>query len=464
KATLDAHGVLKLTYRADTTTESYLEAQNKIIEFNTPFVCNQVSSYTEEWGTPALRLINADGTVNKSISISDVIMNVECDSDLSEPGTYKIVYTYKLPDTGVSKELTRGLVVSPDMDDIVSLTATVTPAKVIINNSVSFVVKATNRIGETKTLNAGDYTISTTATNVAGKFNPTITYNKENSDNTKPTTTTSYEVMDNVSSIISGDANCKNQSDNSCWYIGNQTGNYLSYSGKLWRIFKKDSSNNISIILNDVTGVTYAFTDLVDSYNCRPTACCNSSQSLSGRTSSYLLTQNPNGLNTYLTSTFLNSLTNHSTYLNNTTFDISGYGSSSSASITQKVGLLSYAEYNKISNCSTFTCGASYLKTNSNWGLGTFYRTNVQYSSTYNLAAGSYNRYVAPRYNESLYVNSSGNILQAAGSFTLKVSTSGRTITSNQGTKLGVKPVVVLKSGTKITGGTGTASNPYRVG
>lgn len=463
-ANLDANGVLKLTYPAETITEAYLEAQNKIVEYNSSFVCNQISSYALEWGTPTLRLVNADGTVNRDYNIEDVIKTVNCSANIGIPGTYPISYGYSIPSIGTDRELSRSLIVSPAMNDFVTLTATVSPAKVILNNPVTVSVIATDRTGATRVLSSGEYTISSLATNVAGKFTPTITSTKQNSDSTVPTTTVTYDVIDNITEVLNNDPNCTAQSDSSCWYIGSQTGNYLTYSNLTWRIYKKYSDNSIGLILNNPTGSTYAFTNSTDSYSCSPSSCCNSGYSLTSTSSSYLLTQNPNNLNTYLTSTFLNTLTNNATYLKTTTFDITGYGSSSSANITQKVGLLSYADYSKIARCSTFSCGASYLNSGNEWGLGTYYQTNISYNTSYDLSTSGFNRYVYPRYSNYLYVNASGHVATAAGSFTLTVSNTGRVVTTSAGYKVGVKPVIVLNSGTKITGGTGTAANPYRIG
>lgn len=463
RATLDSHGVLKLSYPTETITEAYLEAQNKLVEHNTSFACDLIASYAPEWGTSTLRLVNPDGKINTTATIYDVIKDVSCNANFAEPGSYKIVYTYVLPGSEVTKELTRTLVVTPAMTDMVNLTATIKPAKVIINEPVTITVSATNRVGETRVLNASEYKISAAATNVAGNFTSTITYNKENSDKTVPTTTVKYTVVDNISELINDDPKCTKQGDNSCWYIGDNSGNYLRYANKVWRIYKKNADNSLGIILDQPTGATYAFTNYVNNYNCRPTSCCNSSQSPAGHRSEYLLTQNPNGLNTYLNSTFLNTLTNHASTVKTTTFDITGYNKSNTSQITQKVGLMSYADYSKIARCSTFTCNSSYLKNSTNWGLGTYYQTDLSISTSYNLATGGFSRYVYPKYNTSLFVNTAGSVSGAGGSYSLVIVTSGRTATSSSGTMLGVKPVIELNSNIKISGGNGTASSPYVV-
>ncbi|MDD4188250.1 MAG: prepilin-type N-terminal cleavage/methylation domain-containing protein [Bacilli bacterium] len=460
KASLDVNGILNFEYPAESVDEPYLEAQNVVLEYGDNFMCSDIASYESLWGTPALRFITADGVVSLDYQITDIITDIVCDANLSVPGTYSLDFIYQIPGTENVKELKRSLIVSPSMDDIVAINGAVSKEKVVINNPITASVNATNRRGETFSLDNSKYNVDL-ATNVAGTFNPVITYLGLNSDQSSPTSTISYEVMDNLSEITNIDDDCVKESDNSCWYTESQDGNYLSYSNKIWRIYKKNTDNSINLILNNVTGDTYAFTDLVDSYVCDPAACCNSNQSLSSSESSYLLTQDPNGLNTYLTLTFQYALTDFNKYLKTAAFDITGYSTTDTATITQKVGLLSYAEYSKISKCLAFNCESSYLNSASEWGLGTFYEKNVYYEEGYNLAEGYFSRYVFPRYNKSLYVNSNGDVSQANGSFKLRVSNTDRIVTTNGGHKLGVKPVIVLNANTKITGGDGSYTNPY---
>lgn len=462
KATLDASGIVRFEYPAETVTESYLETQNKIIDYNQIFACDQVSSYASEWGTPALRLVNADGTVNTSISINEVILSATCNVDITRPGTYTIAYTYKLPESSANKELNRSLIVSPSMNDIVTLIATVTPNKVVINNPITVTVQGINRYGQTVNLSTADYSIDSTGTNTAGSFTRTVTYTSQNSDSSAPTTTFNYQVIDNVAQIIDDDTNCTDQPDNSCYYVGPQMGNYVSYSNKVWRIFKLYPDNSIGLILNTTTGSNYAFSNYIERWYCSPSACCNSGKGLSSYESYYLLTQNPNGLLTYLNN-YVQSLTNYSTYLKNATFDLKGYGSSTNDTMTNRIGLMSYTDYSKIANCSTFSCGSSYLNIGSNWGLGTYYRIGVLYGTGYDISNSGYNRIVYPHYNTTLYVLGNGNVGEAMGAMSL-LTTTGSTKATKTGDVLGVRPVIVLNATTKITGGTGTASDPFRVG
>lgn len=130
--------------------------------------------------------------------------------------------------------------------------------------------------------------------------------------------------------------------------------------------------------------------------------------------------------------------------------------------MTNNIGLLSYSDYSKIAKCSIFTCNTSYLRISSNWGLGNYYRINKSYSSSYDISNSNYNRNRTPKYHESLYVNTTGNVAIADGAWTL-TTTAGRTVASSAGTRLSVKPVIVLNNNVKIIGGNGIVSNPYKV-
>lgn len=305
KVSLDANGLLKIEYNMDSPNEPYLEAQTLIIDYNENFNCQNIESYRDEWGTQTLRLIDTNGDV-MSASIDDVISKIECDIDTSKPGSNQINYVYKTHvDAPLKiKSLSRTAVVSASPSDIITLSAVANPDTVIINNPITFTVTGTDRVGNQSVLNTSDYIIEAHSTNKVGTFSPVITYNKNNSDGSKPTTTATYTVIDNISEIIDSDPDCIKQSDGSCWYIGNQSGNYLTYLGKTWRIYKKDAAGALSIILNDTTGGTYAFTFHDDKYICSPSTCCNSTNRLSSSTAQYLVSQNPNGLLTHLNSFF----------------------------------------------------------------------------------------------------------------------------------------------------------------
>jgi len=335
KVSLDANGLLKIEYNTESPKEPYLEAQTLIIEYNESFNCQDINSYKDEWGTQTLRLIDTNGDV-MSASINDVITKIECNIDTSKPGSSQINYIYKAQADASLKSLSRTAIISASPSDIITLSAVANPKNVIINNPITFTVTGTDRVGNQSELNTNDYIIEAHPTNKVGTFSPVITYNKDNSDGSKPTTkvsytviydpndivslnatatptnvvlngnvtfnvigtarsgtkktlttsdyivtqnsttpagvknptftynktnsdgskpitNTTYTVIDSIPAIIDLDPNCTKQSDGSCWYIGNQSGNYLTYLGKTWRIFKKDSTNAIGIVLNDTT-------------------------------------------------------------------------------------------------------------------------------------------------------------------------------------------------------------------
>lgn len=450
KVSLDANGLLKIEYNMDSPNEPYLEAQTLIIDYNENFNCQNIESYRDEWGTQTLRLIDTNGDV-MSASIDDVISKIECDIDTSKPGSNQINYVYKTHvDAPLKiKSLSRTAVVSASPSDIITLSAVANPDTVTINNPITFTVTGTDRVGNQSVLNTSDYIIEAHSTNKVGTFSPVITYNKNNSDGSKPTTTATYTVIDSISAIIDLDPNCIKQSDGSCWYIGNQSGNYLTYLGQTWRIFRKNANNSMSIILNYATGQDFSFSYKTEVWECGILRCCNAGYSQvhdSREVNYFLLSQDPNGLLTYLNN-YINALSGNKSYLIDSTFDLSSYLSgllSYTGSMTNRVGLLSYKEYMKIASCSGLNCGSSYLKIPKNWGLITPYGTN----------------------DGTMYVTSQGGVDKAFSTIQFiryARTTLADSFISNAGTILGVRPVIVLNSNVKIQGGNGTVTNPYIV-
>ncbi|MDD4706311.1 MAG: hypothetical protein PHS24_03785 [Bacilli bacterium] len=523
KVSLDANGLLKIEYNVDIPNESYLEAQNLNLEYKESFNCQDINSYTDEWGTQSLRLIDAEGNVYPAneLSINDVITKIDCSIDTSKPGSSQIVYTYKIPDNEVLKSLSRTVIISSDPldiitlsavvepktviinknltftvtgtdrdgnqrvlnatdyiidkhstsavgtfspkitynkdnsdgskptttatytviydpNDIVSLSATASPKKAIINGTVTFNVVGTKRSGATTTLTTNDYTVTQNSTATIGIKNPTFTYNKPNSDGSKPTTTTTYEVINTLSEIIDFDSDCIKQSDGSCWYIGLEEGNYLTYLGTTWRIYKKDSSNAIYLILNNTTGVSYVFAHERSGQECGIKRCCNAGYYDLDPIYTNKLNQDPNGLLTYLNN-YLYLLSGNKAYLKSNEFDISEYNSTG-VKMTNSIGLLSYSEYKKIASCNAFSCGSSYLNNGKIWGLGTPYGYDTLAVNYANITVG----------------------YRTVETITKNVNTIIYTSIS-EGTYLGVRPVIVLNTNVKIQGGDGTINNPFRV-
>lgn len=452
KATLDINGILNFTYPAESVNEAYLEAQNVVIQYGENFVCSEINSYNSSWETPALRLVNADGTVNFDYELNDIITDVVCDANLSVPGTYSLNFIYILPGTQETKELKRSLIISPSMEDVIAINASLSKSQVIINSPITVSVNATNRKGETFSIDSSKYNVNL-ATNVAGTFDPVITYLGLNSDQSSPTTTVHYEVLDNITEIISEDNKCTKQyvdvcsytetgyvcskkPDGSCYYTGEQTNNNVSYLGQNWKIYKKNSDNSIGLIFSGTTGSTYAFTRTENNHRCSPSACCNS---INRKTTDYFyqLSQNPNDLNTHLTN-FLNNLTGVKTYIKSNSYDISQYGTVGVSMMTTSIGLLSYSDYKTIANCTNLSCSANYLTISKNWGLGTYYTVN-----------------------SALYVTTTGTLTYGSGSvYNYK---NGNLQSSSAGTQLYVRPVITIKNDVKIQSGDGTSANPFKV-
>ena len=245
------------------------------------------------------------------------------------------------------------------------------------------------------------------------------------------------------------DSNCTVDSNNSsiCYYVGSKSNNYVSYGGKLWRIYKK-TSGKLSLILNsNYTTAPYGQVGHCTTYWNGSQGCCNGGRYLYRYLGDYDRTDyssygfKGNTMGTTL-SNFYKTLTNTSLleYFTN------GYAN-------VNVGLLSRTDYMKVAKCASDTpctyASNNYIKS----GNSAFWL--VDYYTSHNGDYGNYNvNETAKAYNYS--VNSSGKIVTTVGS-----SSVNATLTTSN---LSVRPIVQIKSTAKITGGTGTYNNPYTLG
>ncbi len=245
------------------------------------------------------------------------------------------------------------------------------------------------------------------------------------------------------------DSNCTVDSSNSsvCYYVGSKSNNYVSYGGKKWRIYKKTAGKLSLILDSSYTSAPYGQVGHCTTYWNGSQGCCNSGRYLYSYLGDYDRTDyssygfKGNTMGTTL-SNFYKTLTNTSLleYFTN------GYAN-------VNVGLLSRADYMKVAKCTSDTsCSyptSNYIKS----GKSAFWL--VDYYTSHNGDFGNYNvDETAKAYNYS--VNSSGKIVTSVGS----TSVDAVITTSN----LSVRPIVQIKSTAKITGGTGTSSNPYTLG
>jgi len=243
---------------------------------------------------------------------------------------------------------------------------------------------------------------------------------------------------------------CNFDSKKTCYFIGEQTNNYVSYGGKTWRIYKITSGKLGLIMDNSYTTAAYGQVGHCTTYRNGKQGCCNSGRYLythlgdTDRTdySSYGFTNNTMG-----------------NILSNIELDgISSYSKSllekfSSGSATVYFGLLSKNDYMNVANCSSdLVCqyaSTNYIKKNKD----AFWLVDL--SKNFNGDRGDYNvDREAKAYTYS--VDSRGLLISNVGS---------RAYLGNiNTTKLSVRPIVQIKDSAKIISGTGTKTNPYILG
>lgn len=186
-------------------------------------------------------------------------------------------------------------------------------------------------------------------------------------------------------------------------YRGTSDDNYINFSGSTWKILQINSDDTITIIKN--TPVTTLAFDSNNSTNFE-----NSS------------------INSYLNNTYYNSLSQKN-YIKKTQKCIGPYNNPCEETYTANVGLLTTEEYINTSN-----------------------DTNCNID---NLAPCANGNFLVTTYSEyTMNYNESGVIAINNGTF----------VSVDPTTALNIRPVVTLTNDTKITGGSGSADNPYLIG
>ena len=102
--------------------------------------------------------------------------------------------------------------------------------------------------------------------------------------------TFSFNVVKSISNF--SDTNCEAVNGKGCFYKGNQTGNYVSFANKIWRIYQKEN-NRLHLILNDnYTTSNYSFSSVTTTGYCSNDWCCNGGYGgrYSGQSNPYLVT------------------------------------------------------------------------------------------------------------------------------------------------------------------------------
>ncbi len=186
-------------------------------------------------------------------------------------------------------------------------------------------------------------------------------------------------------------------------YKGTNARNYINFSGSTWRILKINDDKTITIIKNTpVTKLSYDNNGITDFEK--------------------------SGINTYLNNTYYNSLSQKS-YIKPVKQCVGNSDNPCSKTYTANVGLLTTEEYVEASNDTNCS-----MNTPNNCVNGNFLITNEP-EYTMNFIS-----------NEIIAINN-GTLTPVAPS-----------------TVLNIRPVVTLKDTTKITGGSGTSTDPYLIG
>lgn len=108
KISNDANGLLAFEYNPEHLNESYLYAKNLVVNVDSDYKCND---YIEEYGSTSLYLVTANGDIDKTLTVSEVITKVTCNFNANIPGAYNIVYQYKDNVTGKEKSITRKITI-----------------------------------------------------------------------------------------------------------------------------------------------------------------------------------------------------------------------------------------------------------------------------------------------------------------------------------------------------------------
>ena len=251
-----------------------------------------------------------------------------------------------------------------------------------------------------------------------------------------PPKTTGDTILDNVDIVTSGDGLYKDEyEDGKYTYKGANPNNYITFNDEKagWRIVSINSDGTIKIMRSVSIGKIAWDTSNSNNWN------------------------RPASLNTYLNSTYYNSLTSTAqsqivtaTYyagaVTNDNNDMQDQINDEKSIISNvKVALPTVSEYirnnsNK-SNCGTFSLNNDNARStcpNSNW---MFNRSDIWLT-------------LSPDSSISFAVFRAGDIGGCG------VYSNGGSVNSAQ---YGVRPVVTLSSDIQITGGDGSSSNPYQL-
>lgn len=266
-----------------------------------------------------------------------------------------------------------------------------------------------------------------------------------------------------INDYINNNNGCTTVSGKGCFYKGSQLNNYVLLGDKKWRIYQKDSSDQLHLILDGVTDTskTYAFSNYSINAYCNPSTCCNNGYGIN-TSSSYT--------NPYQVSAITTDLKKYKNTINSNklivySFEADGTSGISKTTFSSSIGLMNYSEVSIISSCNALICGPSYLDdVKYEWGLAARNSNLPIDVKSVDVSGSGWSRYITAKKNTTLgYKYDSSTKLQSVdGAYSVKVGTTSKS--NYQGHKMYLRPVVVLNTTSKFVGGDGTYNNPFIIG
>ena len=363
-----------------------------------------------------------------------------CNVNPQKAGTYNITYTYLDPSMKNEKTFNRVVYVKTSTNDAISFTAVINDNKKIALNAKNVPIKIveTYKDGSTAELDSTDsslgainYAIEGFTTSEKGDRVAIISSTKVNSDGSKPQPQKPpYSVTDLLVDIVNESKNCTPNGSKTCYLRCEQTENYVSYNGSVYRIYGLDG-NTVKFIYEG-SEIERPYGQLGD---CTSNTCCNGGRYLYNR-----LGQNTKVPKPTMDQVLDEFYTDKSVQGPKLQSQSTRYGS-------KKIALLAKNEYEEIAK----SCPSNYLT-----GEASFWLIDEAESSA---GAGAYNKGRNSSYAYDHAVDKDGTIVKKGAH--KEVTFSGDYGTGNVITdELSVRPTIFLNNPT-VSGGDGTLDNPY---
>ena len=366
--------------------------------------------------------------------------SVSCNVNPSKAGTYNVTYKYVDPSLKTEKTIVRTVYVKTSTNDTISFTATINRGKKIPLGArdVPIEIVETYKDGTTAVLNSTEnslgaigYNIDNFTTDTKGSRVATITTIKVNSDGSKPQPQQpGYVVTDLLVEIVADSENCTPNNASTCYLRCEQTENYVSYHGAVYRIFGM-TGNTVKFIYES-SEIKAPYGQLGD---CTNNGCCNGGRYFYNR-----LGQNATVKQPKMDTTLDNFYTEKNVAGTRLQSQSTPFGS-------KKVALLMQNDYREISK----SCPHNYLV-----GEEAFWLVDAAEASG---GPGAYNKGVNAAYAYDYAVNTEGEIYKDGAHKDV-------TFVGDYGTKnvvtaeLAVRPTIYLNNPIVLRG-SGTEANPY---